>query len=621
MSLPKTQQFDMMIPFFGLRNDNRIRLYLHALQGEWRKSGKIEFTNTDGNPTRYELHAENFSVPSSDGHTGRQPHSEWVDFAANLLCRIRGSLPNETDSEVLSVIKTVGQQVLSSLGDETIRFLVAVIKAHSIIKDVSGKNITDLPREWTDASTVTRVDVTDIFRILPKLEAVGSCPDNPPVGLRNFSFKITKYIAQLMIEESAAPTSAPSPDTFWGATEPRSIEDVYYRKHPDMDKLYTVDASGKEVQVNSKETIHKVMTTSADTCNAVGANNIDGLKCNDYLLGCIQSGSRPNIKACKEYMLSKTFWGDIKDEVNTMLPTIIVNTLDSFGFTVVTNDAGLDMYCSVNEWLKNLKTHIKDDGEYSNISSNTKLIAYLDLLVAKINSNPSILNKSYYSTPQQSVASQMARFNGTYLSKIGVKPVLNFVNNNNVSLSPLVGFLNTVKATRSGSYMITMSPTGGVLANGAPFIIGGLPTFLPLRGGRPLLATNAPVQQCSELIGNTFMQLDNALKARGKQLDQNTREQFLKLLESYKSSEVKLWKAIKYADAYANTIDLFKQYDKNNILTIDGMKKFVEERSKYENKLDNKENSVVNILQLLVELIDEKLGTSTSAPRYNSSRV
>jgi len=29
------------------------------------------------------------------------------------------------------------------------------------------------------------------------------------------------------------------------------------------------------------------MTTSADTCNVVGVNNIDGLKCNDYLLGCI----------------------------------------------------------------------------------------------------------------------------------------------------------------------------------------------------------------------------------------------------------------------------------------------------------------------------------------------
>ena len=55
----------------------------------------------------------------------------------------------------------------------------------------------------------------------------------------------------------------------------------------------------------------------------------NGLTCNDYILNCLAGN---NISDCQAYFASTDFWDRTSEEVQNMLPSVAVDTLNRFGF-------------------------------------------------------------------------------------------------------------------------------------------------------------------------------------------------------------------------------------------------------------------------------------------------
>ena len=101
--------------------------------------------------------------------------------------------------------------------------------------------------------------------------------------------------------------------------------------------------------------------------------------------------------------------------------------------------------------------------------------------------------------------------------------------------------------------------------------------------------------------------LEHVLQSNGKSLDTYTKQQIEQHLESYKKSEEKLIKAIRYADKYLDLIHIFKEHDPENVLSIDHLKAFVEAREKYFDKTMGKQNDILNAIERILTTAHEAL--------------
>jgi len=634
MSNQDKTRYDVMIPFFGKKNDQRVRLYLAALEEEWKRTDVIAFTdNASGKGSNEfniaeELKIKYFTVPSNNSNNGDEIHDEWYQFKSDLIHRLAtkeeldfpltNSNPNiSTSDDILKIIRTQG-------GNGN-KFFQAIIKAHlAYILDNKLDDITTLPFQWSNANKFKFKNSFDNimpFQFYTTRETINRFPESNNIY---FNFKTSKYLLHKRLEDAASQLYKPS--NFWSTEEP--VLDIYFRVKNDPTKIFTTDANGNKVDVSSGSA--KWRELENDKCNGTKVIENERLTCTDYLQNCINTGKQEDIVKCKTYLMNPNFWTDVQKEVDEMLPDSIVSTLTTFGFKFDSKNKKYRSYESVGSWLQSLEAKIKlkqlTIDEYNSISSNTKLTQYLNMLVIKVNQNPAILNSNYFNSNHFDSNDYSQRFNDWSITKYGLTPRILFKKdqNPNISINRQLAFIsNNILTLRNLSQnRIMFIPGSGLVANGVainpvtPFFMTGgnnkddkddknndINLFSMIGGAVEELEglrKNSPILKL--LVEQSF----NQLRSVGKVIDQQTINEVNNIVNSFESNENKLHKALTYINKYIELYDVYKQYDNDNILSIDHIKSFVDAREKYFNKT-LKSLDGLDILKELADQVLEKL--------------
>lgn len=586
----KNQLYDSMKPLFGLENDdNRIRLYLDILRGEFDK--KKPFVLTDEMP---QLINENFTSRDTT-KPDKEIHSEWADFKAALLVSLQKSA---TTTEVLNKVKKLNGESLDPQSD--LRFQQNIIKAHFNI--YGPDDITNNISSWS-AATKVDFDLTKFNNIMKNINDGGAATTN----VKQFGFKLNKYLIKLMMEEAAS-TPSHGTDKFWESTDVQ--KDVYYRLASNRDSLYTTDKNGNRVDVSNGS--KAVADLENDKCLGTKVKENSTQTCTEYLTKCI-NGKAGDIKNCKDFMLKPDFWEVVRKEVDEMLPFIAEKTLNTFGFKIISKN-NINEYEDIGAWSKGLINKGLDGNELKQIRDNDKLMIYLNMLVQKVNSNPAILNKQYNTGYKFDPVDHRNRFASWSLSARGIQPrvILKNTPGQQINIVREVNLLNNSLLSLRSSVNNRLSlVNGGFFIRGAPINFGSVPIMI---GGSAIQLMHAhpsndhaEIKEHYPLIKGLLHITEVALQTKGKALDSDTKNQIEKHLESYRNSEEKLIRAIKYADKYIDLLDVYKQYDNENILSIDHLKSFVEARERYFDKTIGKQNDLLSAIESIGASISEAL--------------
>ena len=586
--------YDSFAPLFGLANDDRrIRLYLDALKDEFQKTGFLKFTSDTK-----QLQRRNFTDCNDINDTN--VHQEWHDLAADI--NAKSLLPRTADD-----IKVI--HLLAGISSDTItNFLKHVVQQHFDLLTSTNHNITFLPARWNEVEQVnSSARANNVWNTL-----LNPSSGTPNTLAKKFTYKITKFVLLQLIE----PPNPPTTDNFWLNDETPTNE--YFRKVGNHNSLYTYE-NNNDVDVSAGS--NKYLELQNDKCAGTKVKENGSLTCNEYLSKCI-AGKAGDIANCKDYMLNPDFWNIVQREVNEMIPHMVTSTLNSFGFKIV-NKNNLSEYEHVGQWSKSLENKGLNPAELNSIRTNTKLIQYLTMLVNKVNSNPAILNKNHVVKYVDDFDNQRKRFENWSLSRYGLNPRILLSNSNNgsntinvINISRHINSLNNslLDLRTSVNGKISFAQGSGLRINGVLMpIVNGLLGFQNGGGSVKLLPNTINVTN-DELIKlnypvmkSLFIAMKNGLTSKGKSFSPDTEQQIDAHLEQFKKLEEKLVKAIRYSDRYLDILNIYKDYDSENILNVDHLKSFVTKREHYFDKSIGKQNTILGAIEQIANSVSDAL--------------
>lgn len=614
MSSDKTR-YDFMIPFFGLENDLRVRLYLHLLEEYYKSNGnKFDPTYVFGKDKSGAKITDITIYHTDDNYRRQFPDAadediseDWYKFGTSLVKRL--STIDATDSNVLNVIKTIGNKS----SDPNYKFFCDVIilhvdTIHSNIMNfgADGNNITSRKYMWSNADSVSfkvfnNTNTNTLLSLIYKhdLALTNKSLDDELY----FHYNLYKYLSFLL--EKQATNAIDASSSFWDNTQSVGpIENEFKRNPEDTKKIGKYDSNNNFVDYSRGS--KKYRDDGAKTCSSFGVKeNPTDIKstCADYITKCVVSGSKYDIAQCKEFMLSNDFWNDIKTEINNMVPSKMTDTLDMFNFQKVVVDKNIIMYQSVDSWMNILKAKIGNgltDIEFKNIMDNTKLKSYLNAMVNKVNRNPAILNQNL---TQQRDKTNWSTILGLKNRVTRNKQIDDYEFNVNNFTREFSGYRNDLLDLQLVAQRRINKVPGGFLFNGVMFggnnMVGGAMAVIS-----PAINGDIKPRKQGVLIENMANTLVNKIESMGKQLSQADRTKLFDYINSYKDLENKLVKAIVYADKY---IDLTRIAGDSTVeINFDHIQAFVDARNKYFTKTIN---SQTNILDSFEYIINSALNT------------
>jgi hypothetical protein len=605
---------------FGLSNNDTTGFYLKTLYEIFNVTGNIAITKSFG-PGEKLLPVRCRNRFFTTGPDDDNLHQEWLMFRALLVERLgdknytnfnSGTGDNRNNVSRDTILEIIRKHAGYNARDP-LKFEIKVIQAH--LASLTGMDVDiNQPVTWINAFDFTfKANFDDIFA-----DADFDVTISSPVQFKMFHYNLNKYaVKELMTIAGEAV------DDFW--TKNDIIDDTIYRSKSEPLKLYKIGNDGNPIDIDVGSNLFRQSKENGNhvTCKNYGVGDTSKNTCSDFLSKCILDGTPNDITKCKEFLFDPNFWSIITDEINSMLPYYIITTLDTFGFkTIINSNNSLIEYQSLGKWLEGLSVQIDNKvlskDEYENIAKNTRLTQYLTRLVNKVNSNPAILNENYVGAiiPNEDID---LPFRNTHFYKLGLRPrrypkddtLVNFTRQSNMIIS------NFNNLRINSQYRMNIGPMG-LMQNGllytipTTYINGGLIGGGIMVNAAPVPAYNIiqnvdkfPFRQYPELKAIAHS-LEERMKVFGKHLSRGNKEQLEKELNTYRASEEKLFKAIKYVDKY---IDLLtdKQYDKENNLTMSHLEDFVNEREKYFARTEMGQSNVINTMMSLAESVTADL--------------
>jgi hypothetical protein len=424
-----------------------------------------------------------------------------------------------------------------------------------------------------------------------------------------FQYKYDKYwLNQILSEAMESPISIEKPSDFLMDGEVSVDAGKYWRKVDGS--LWTVDATGKELQVDIKSKAYNDLTV-ANKCLGTGFEDKEykgnQYGCADYLRECLAGG---NVIKCKAYLENPNFWNSAEAEVAKMLPGIALTTLKSFEFEDVdtwdeTNKTNLRKVFEVTDWLAKLAAMTKETPsqltpeEYNNIARNDKLTGYLGMLVKKINSNPAILNKGVVKSDEQLLYRDNA-FKGTKLAKMGLLPRV-FASN----LAPSsVERLGNLLKSEQNSFRLRLNPGllfGRILSGGGT----------PLEEIEDKLSSEN--KQVWSLLKTHYQGLRYQLKKHKKEIAKVDVEKIEELFNQLQKAEVKLMKVIVMTEKYKRLLEIHGEQDASTVLRIEHIKRFVDERNRYFDRVVKKQDVLLDIIKSIALQVQKDAPTQVSS--------
>ena len=496
-----------------------------------------------------------------------------------------------------------------------------VIEAYKTISSVAwfGKfmeTVATVKLESTDPGTGTVTPETWTFKTADEIysalqiensgKTLSSRPTTKDLWLANPSdvagtsttikFKWTKYTLKEYLEAIYSSATKTSESKFFEETA--EFDTLYFRK-PGDSNLYMKKDDGSHVSVTDPEEIKKIQMGA--NCFDTGYN-ASSEKCYNLVAGCLAG---KEVAKCKQALDSN----DWNDQINALSIDMIKNQLSSFGVQVieveVEGHGPLKQFQSFNEYIKTLRENFlsssdpapADKFEFTTadldkLAKNSNLGKWIDLNVQKINRNPAVLNPSY--TGPELVVNPNA-FAGTKLAKYGLAPKAT-KSSKAPSIASIIALQNAIKEKRSAIavyYGIPMTTVGYTMTGGAY----AHEYFEALQdpATTPLLL--------SELIEKQFNSFITTLKAANKDLEAGDKESITKMISDLKTTESKLLKSAIYTSKYNDLVSVFSETDSKGVISLDHLKKFVDNRNSYFEKTTKKQDSLMSIVKSMVEAI------------------
>ena len=630
MSSDKTK-YDFMIPFFGLENDYRVRLYLHVLENAYNKNKTILSDPTYIFGLNAGIIDEELTVEFTDDNYrlsvislgDKDISPEWREFASSLNERFKNSTSN--DLKILEIIRDISTK-------PNPQFFIEVIKLHL---DEITINTGSVDRDVKDSNTLWKYVYKYKFKDLNSSRLLDSLKvgtpldfvmyntsfDNKPL---NFHYNLVKFLVYSL--DKQAKNIINSPSSFWD-DDSISFERDFVRDPNNPNNIGKIDNNGNFINYSQNSDKHHSLKNKSlnDMCkNTFGVKVTDGSQnCVDYIQKCINSGNDVDIENCKEFMQNQTFWEDIKSIVNEMLPFVMIDTLNKFNFQVINHPENnmIKMYESVNNWLINLRTKIDNknftENEYNNIVKNTKLKTYLHMIVKKINNNPSILNQHLVKTKNLNSWASMIGIQSRNIKK----PIKNTdfdafyrelftykadlldltkISKNRINFSNGFIYINGIKIPLRGPMF------GGDMVGGD--MVGGVTIISPTIDG------DIKPRRQGELIENITNNVISKIESMGKQLTPSDKQELLNSVQKYKDLENKLIKAIVYADKYIDMVRLVG--DDDSLIDLNHIKEFVEARDKIVFKSINQQGNIINTLEYILNDTINSLNNQNSVKSF-----
>jgi hypothetical protein len=121
----------------------------------------------------------------------------------------------------------------------------------------------------------------------------------------------------------------------------------------------------------------------------------------------------------------------------------------------------------------------------------------------------------------------------------------------------------------------------------------------------------------SHIIEAHYKALVIRLDNLGKNISQADDKKIRELISQLGSSEDKLYKLTLYMEKYANLLEVHGQEDNKDVLSVDNLKEFVDNRDKYFDRVTRKQTNLISIIRALAEAVSKESPNSTSPHASN----
>jgi len=418
---------------------------------------------------------------------------------------------------------------------------------------------------------------------------------------KEFGYNFDKYFKNKIFSAQEASIPVKVSNFF---SDPINIQDTQYWRKADS-TLWTLEA-GKEVQVDMKsekynKLSHKEKCFSTNFLSHTGAlKSTNPVKtCSDYLRECL-SGN--DIDKCKDFLKEPEYWSIAEAEVKEMLPAIALKTLESFEFKKystydATNKMDIIKVINPTKWLEHLQKMTQANpsklttAEYTAIAQNTNLMGYLNLLVKKINENPTLLNPSIKKSDEQKRYNKDA-FKGTVLATMGMSARIPA---STLSVSSVKKLGTAIEDSQNRTRaLIRLNPLSLMLSGGSAQV-DELENKL-----------SSETEQTWPVFAKHYKVILDKFKTIGKDITKDDKEEIEKLIEKLKDSEVKLMKIYLMSEKYKDLLDIHGQKDSRTVLTVDNLKNFVDQRNRYFTRVSRRQNTLVDVMTALAEALQKE---------------
>jgi hypothetical protein len=576
-------------PFFGFPDDDdRFCLFIAALETSWKKS---DLGSQDKNIVFQ--YNEEYYEGADPGAKLANKDKEWSDFFGCLTKYTNEINVNEDKREIVKAIIVRYKNHTSNSNDTFIR---------------------DVITRYTKPDIFTMGPITGKIPYNIRETVTGTCDKST----KHFSFIYSKYLLRKSLEDGK--NSAVPSDPFW-KKEVAGTQSEYFRMEGNPEQIYKRDAEGNAIPVGKGSEAMRAAET--DKCMGTKINDTDptSKECKVVLEKCIEG---TDIDMCKAFMQDPNYFKIAEGEIQKMLPDIALMVLRKvFKFNRTTNpETNLVEAETFGEWLLRQKTLV-DEPTFKNIQDNGKLKTYIEGLVSKVNSNPTILNPSYLGDGKTvNKTNYNSIFNGWLSTKYGIPGRIMFKNKrNNLNVTRQIDLVsNNLLFTRNSMQSkVMLLPGGKILVNGStfPFVSvltggsnddneynqdGGAIGYFRSVADNEMFKPNGPLLK--ELTANMKATAD----AYGIRFDFKTLNE---KIDSLIKSEKGLFQAAAATLAFFSDAERYGKYDKSQVLTVDTAIELAKARDERLNRVDNKTNDLIVALQKLADSFNNALTEET----------
>ena len=589
LSNKASTRYDDYRGLLGEPSDARASLFLNTVEDHLYKTIFLDTLNQPalGFRNNFDPKFYNTNEITRLKKTGREMPTEVVNYLRQLLFLINNiQVPNAAPAAVNAVRLNSQSSMLSTMTQKALQSVVDALYE----QDANSGELRYAPNAFSNLMELVGVDPEDITK-----EGQQQYASNE-LGFLNFL--PDKLALQKFLEATEAANRAAVQGSTVAST-PAAVtpENVFFRKVGQPNQIFTVNQNGEEVEVQAGSQVYSQLTQS-NQCYGTGTTG-SADQCNAYFTRCLAG---QDIQGCQEFMNSGTFWANAESAVKSMLPDVLLATLTSFGFKPYDSKTSTGRpyraYPSAEEWLSGLSASLGGDQDaittVEKVGQNSRLMGYLNMIVAKVNANPGIANPTYV---EDGPAYNPNAFAGTLGAKYGIKGKAFAPKRNFAKPAPTPTTVSALENTVV-NFMGPLGMTYGI----QPMSVGlnGM-----LGGGEELDVTNdlkLPLQvapQLNEMYENI---LEN-LQVGGKDLDAGDQQTIKKMVNELNVLENKLFKSASYVQGYN---DLLAVQNGGSLVNESNLEKFVAKRNDYFNRVNSKYQTIFPIFSKLAEACERE---------------